>query len=114
MITEVIPKLASLSNTEPMGAPPTPPPSSGFSSPPRCRSSIDEEIFLKCKKCTYQTSNEDLFSMHQIAADHAQKRKLPDEIPGMFSYFCLSSRSHHRTTNFPNSESRIFTTKFLF
>lgn len=84
MITEVIPKLASLSNTEPMGAPPTPPPSSGFSSPPRCRSSIDEEIFLKCKKCEYQTSNEDLFAMHQIATDHhnPQKRKLPDEIQG--------------------------------
>ena len=71
-----------------MGAPPTPPPSSGFSSPPRCRSSIDEEIFLKCKKCEYQTSNEDLFAMHQIATDHhnPQKRKLPDEIPGNFSY----------------------------
>ena len=74
-----------------MGAPPTPPPSSGFSSPPRCRSSIDEEVFLKCKKCEYQTSNEDLFAMHQIATDHhnAQKRKLPDDIPGMFFLFSI-------------------------
>ena len=71
-----------------MGAPPTPPPSSGFSSPTRCRSTSIDETFLKCKKCPYETSNEDLFSMHQIAADHlnAQKRKLADEIPGNFSY----------------------------
>jgi hypothetical protein len=69
-----------------MGAPPTPPPSSGFSSPPRCSSTSIDEPFLKCKKCDYQTSNEDLFAMHQIATDHAQKRKLPDEIPGNFSY----------------------------
>ena len=31
-----------------------------------------------------------------------------------FTKCFLISRSRHRTTNFPNSESRIFTKKFLF
>ena len=68
--------------------------------------------YLKLRKCTSNIIRGNWFAPRSLFAN-----KSCFETPNLLSYplYCLFiSRSRHRTTNFPNSESRIFTTKFLF
>ena len=47
--------------------------------------------------------------------DEAEDVEVPKALGDIFESIAGKiSRSRHQTTNFPNSESRIFTTKFLF
>ena len=95
---EVIPKIASStgrSQSEPIGAPPTPPPSSMGSSPPRlscdaqetAKSSQPVEILLcDTDDCSYETTSLQLLKIHEIAA-HTPKTKETIKDTGIKHFF---------------------------